>query len=456
MQKEPSSFRDPSGYVYREDNVIYRFVAKSYAASYDLLLSSGLYDQLTSEGLLITHQEIAKKNSDNQYRILKPEVIPFISYPYEWSFDQLKDAALVILLIQEKAMQHGMSLKDASAYNIQFLTGKPILIDTLSFEPYKAGIPWVAYRQFCQHFLAPLALMAKVDISLRNLSQLDVNGISLELTAALLPKRTKFSFGLGSHLHLHASGGKAQSRVALDRQAKVSKTQLLGILSSLRSTILGLRQPKQVTAWHGYYQNTNYSDQARLDKEAIITRWIKRCQPNSVWDAGANDARFSQLASKQGIWTLATDIDAQAVNDAYLLDDKNLLPLVIDLVNPSPAVGWANQERRSFLERVAVDLSLCLALVHHLAIQYGMPLERIAELFAGVSRYLIIEFVPKADSKVTQLLQTREDIFSNYTKQGFEQAFTQYFKLLEQKDVIGSHRTLYLLERKSANVTAKS
>jgi len=216
-----ASFRDPSGYVFRRGGYLYRQINTCYAREYDHLMSSGLYQRLVDKGWLVVHQEvdIEPLEPSTCYRVIQPQEIRFISYPYEWCFSQLRDAALLTLAVQREALECGMTLKDASAYNIQFHHGKPILIDTLSFALYEEGAPWVAYRQFCQHFLAPLALMSRVDLRLGRLSTLYIDGIPLDLASRLLPFATRFDFGLLSHIHLHAKAQQAASHVQEQRGA---------------------------------------------------------------------------------------------------------------------------------------------------------------------------------------------------------------------------------------------
>lgn len=453
LQVIPSSFRDPSGFVFLKNKILYRRIDYRYQDHYDLLISSGLYEDLTEAGFMVAHSEAAKSLSPSSYKVIRPEYIPFISYPYEWSFSQLKDAALLTLKIQKSALKRGMSLKDASAYNIQFRSGKPILIDTLSLEKYQEGTPWVAYRQFCQHFLAPLALIAKVDLQLGTLSQNYLDGIPLDLAARLLPRRTKFSLGLGTHLHLHARSQQAHANTPQNsKQYKLSKDRLLALLDNLESTVRSLQLPKQKTVWQDYYDNTNYTKQAHFEKKKIIEKWIDLLEPESVWDAGANDGTFSRIASEKNIPTLATDIDPLAIEQAYQgvkkRQDQYLLPLIINLTNPSPSIGWANQERTSFFERGRNDLTLCLAFVHHLAISNNLPFSHIAALFSRQSRYLIIEFVPKKDSNTQRLLAAREDIFDNYRQDIFEKDFSRYFNIRERIAIPESARLLYLMEVK--------
>jgi hypothetical protein len=205
-----ASFRDPSGFLFSRGGALYRQVNRKYQQEYARLMESGLYEKLVKAGLLIPHTEVnqAPAEAENAYKVIQPERVAFISYPYEWSFGQLKDAALATLSVQKRALKRGMSLKDASAYNIQFVHGKATLIDTLSFETYKEGQPWVAYRQFCQHFLAPLALMALRDVRLSQLLRVYIDGVPLDLASELLPWNTRLNFGLLTHIHLHAGAQK--------------------------------------------------------------------------------------------------------------------------------------------------------------------------------------------------------------------------------------------------------
>jgi len=433
-----------------------RQVQRSYAEHYDLLLSSGLYQKLVDKQLLIPHQEVsldqAKDGSDPRdvYRVLQPECIPFISYPYEWSFSQLKDAALTTLRIQKLALAQGMTLKDASAFNIQFWRGRPVLIDTLSFERYREGRPWVAYRQFCQHFLAPLALMAYRHIQLNELLRTNIDGLPLPVASKLLPWRTRLVPGLLMHIHAHASSQKRYAaQPSKHRQRKVSRNALRGIVDSLGGALRRLRWQPGGTEWADYYNDTNYSSAALTAKKALVSDYLDRLELGTVWDLGANNGMFSRLASERGIPTVASDIDPAAVEFNYLecrkRDDELLLPLLMDLTNPSPALGWGHDERMSFLDRGPADAVLALALIHHLAISNNVPLPKLAEFFQRAGRALIIEFVPKEDSQVQRLLATREDVFPDYRQDRFEEAFAEYFRIETQQAVEGSERTLYLM-----------
>ena len=452
-----ASFRDPSGFLFTESEILYRQVNSIYATDYDQLMESGLYDKLVKAGLLIPHQEVEQAGAKDEaaYKVLRPELVPFISYPYEWSFSQYKDAAMATLSIQKRALKLGMSLKDASAYNIQFVHGKPLLIDTLSFEAYQEGQPWVAYKQFCQHFLAPLALMALKDVRLSQLMRVYIDGIPLDLASQMLPGSTRLNFGLLTHIHIHAGAQKRYADAEIKQPKErggVSKQAMQGLIESLQSTVRKLELKAGGTEWGNYYEITNYSDTAFEHKKEIIAAWVERVKPSLVWDLGANNGEFSRIASEAGIYTVSSDIDPTAVEQNYRRlrqeKEKYLLPLVLDLTNPSPALGWANQERDSFGQRGPADIVFALALIHHLAISNNVPLTRVAEFFAGTGEWLVIEFVPKSDSQVQKLLKSRKDIFDHYTKEGFEQAFEMFYQIQAAKPVKESERILYLLQRR--------
>jgi ribosomal protein L11 methylase PrmA len=449
-----ASFRDPSGFLFSRAGRLYRQVNQSYRSDYDFLFSSGLYDRLLSRHLLIPHKEanITPVAPELAYKIIEPEMLAFISYPYEWSFGQYQDAALATLKIQKMALEYGMSLKDASAYNIQFHQGRPLLIDTLSFEKYVAGKPWVAYRQFCQHFLAPLSLMAYRDVRLGQCMRLYIDGIPIDLASKLLPARTLLNMSLTLHIHAHAKSQKryATSSVKTDSQA-FNRDAMLGLIENLESGIKGLKWSPGGTEWADYYDQTNYSQSSLEHKETLVRDFMDQIHPHSLWDLGANTGHFSRLASKQGIPTIAFDIDPAAVEKNYKdtrsNKDSNLLPLLLDLTNPSPAMGWHHRERMSLLERAPADAVMALALIHHLAISNNVPLERIAQFFHDMGQWLIVEFVPKNDSQVQRLLATRQDIFPNYNVEGFEAAFEPLFKIHRIEPIRESERRLYLMER---------
>ncbi len=451
----PSSFRDPIRIVFKKNGVIYRQISSSYQDTYNLLINSGLYESLVKDNLLIPHQEIKTNRTDSYFKLIKPCNIPFISYPYEWSFSQLKGVALLTLQIQKKALQFGMSLKDSSSYNIQFFKGKPILIDSLSFEKYEEKQPWVGYKQFCQHFLAPLALMCHKDIRLSQLLRIYVDGIPLDLVSSLLPKSTYLNFPLLTHLHLHSKGQKHYTNAGnKDKLGKVNMTKLslLGLIDSLESAVKSLNYKFTGSLWANYYSDTNYTSQGFEHKKQAVEKFLRVIKPKMVWDLGANTGTFSKISARMNVLTISFDSDAEAVEKNYLqaVTDKetNLLPLVLDLTNPSPGIGWENKERMTLQERGPADTVLALALIHHLAISNNLPLNKVAEFFKNVCRNLIIEFVPKTDSNVRKMLVLRKDIFTGYTEENFVLEFKKLFTIKQSIKIKDSRRILYLMQRK--------
>lgn len=456
------SFRDPSGFVYRSQGRIYRQVNQSYREHYDLLISSGLYDRLASERMLVPHEEIDDIESplpELRYKTLRPETLPFISYPYEWSFSQLKHAALLTLAVQHAALDCGMTLKDCSAYNIQFSKGRPIFIDTLSFEPYVEGPPWTPYQQFCRHFLGPLALMSLTDVRLQKLMQVYVEGIPLDLVSKMLPWKTRLGLGLGLHIHAHARSTTRYEDKPVERATmahKVSKTAFLGLLDNVESTVRKLTYKAAGTEWAEYYSDDSYTSAGLDSKKQIVTDFLTKAAPKIVWDLGANTGVHSRLACAMGADVIAFDIDPACVERNYLQvvrsKEENLLPLLLDLTNPSPGIGWNNEERQPIGGRANADTVMALALIHHLAISNNLPLGRIAEFLGSLCKSLVIEFVPKSDHKVKKLLATREDVFRSYTRQGFEQEFSQVFDIIESRQVAESDRVLYLMRTRTSQM----
>ena len=452
-----SSFRDPSGFLFTRNETLYRQINKEYQPHYETLMTGGLYAALVKKGWLIPHTEVDDvEPSDKKiaFKVIRPEKISFISYPYEWSFSQLKDAALLTLKIQNLALEKGMTLKDASAYNIQFFKGKPVLIDTLSFDTYEEGKPWDAYRQFCQHFLAPLALMSKVDIRLNQMMRVYIDGIPLDLASKLLPWGTRLNLGLATHIHIHAGAQKkySESQGKNTGEAKVSKIGMLGLIDNLMSTVKSLEWKPQGTEWAEYYDITNYSSDAFDKKKQLVKEFVQQAGGGNIWDIGANTGEFSRPVIQLGP-VVSFDIDPAAVEKNYrqvkAAKETDILPLVLDLTNPSGDIGWANRERDSLANRGPADVVMALAIIHHICISNNVPLESFADYLQTLGKYLVIEFVPKEDSQVQILLSTRKDIFPRYTIAGFEEAFSKSFEIVNKKPVEGSLRVLYLMKSKT-------
>jgi SAM-dependent methyltransferase len=451
----PSSFRDPSGYVFERDGVLLRQVTQSFAAGFDAYRESGLHEALLAEGLTVPFEEVSlalAADPSTAHAVLKPERVPFVSYAYEWSPSQLRAAALATLRMQDLALDHGMTLRDASAYNIQFRRGQPVHIDTLSFAPYVEGEPWTAYRQFCQHFLAPLALQTSVDVRLSKLLTTNIDGVPLDLASALLPTSSKFRPALMLHVHGQASSSQRSAGAGRQRHASFSLRAMRGLVDGLRGAVRKMCWEPRGTTWVDYYEEADhYTDTAMQAKAEKVAEWLDASHPSQVWDLGANTGRFARLAAARGAHVVAFDIDAGAVERAWTdpsihCTNGEVLPLILDLSVPSPSIGWANAERMSLAERGPVDLVMALALVHHLAIGNGVPLWRVAEYFSLLGRRLIVEWVPREDPKVQMLLSTRSDPFDGYNHQVFEQAFMKYFAVLDQAQVPDTGRVLYLMD----------
>jgi hypothetical protein len=457
--RDGASFRDPSGFVFWRDGRPYRQIQPAFAAEWDAFAGGALERSLIEARRLLPYElaDLALSATPGAHAVIAPEPVEFVSYPYEWTFGELRDAALLTLDVELEAIRAGWSLKDASAYNVVFRGPQPILIDSLSFEPLEDGAPWVAYRQFCEHFLAPLALMARRDVRLGDLLRANPDGVPLDLAARLLPWRTRFDFGLLSHVHLHA---RAQARHAADgtspaqdaRRPTLSRSRLEGLIRNLRSTVAGLDWRPTGTEWADYAEHTSYSPVAVADKDRLVDAFVRHVHGARVWDLGANTGRFSRLAADAGKRVVAFDIDPAAAERHYRAlrgaDRSDVLPLVGDVANPSPAIGWAGRERRSLLERANADAILALALVHHLAIARNVPLGLVVDLFADLAPWAIVEFVPKDDPMVGRLLATRRDVFPDYGLDAFRAAATSRFDVVREERIADSPRVLFLLERR--------
>lgn len=446
-----SSYRDPSGFLFYKEGVLYRQVNQVFKNEFDQFINSGLYQHLAEQQLLVSHIAIDGNltGTANWYQTLKPEVVPFISYPYEWSFDMLKDAALLTLQLAKEAMDYSMMLKDASAYNVQIHKGKMMFIDTLSFEHYDEQKPWIAYRQFCEQFFAPLALMHYLKEPLQKLSIAYPEGIPLPLAKKLLPFRSKLSLSNYLHLHLHASLSRSKS-LKNEMSKPFSKQKMINVLRSLEDGIRSFSYSGPSGVWSDYYEEAYQRKNYISAKKGIISKWLKGLEINTAFDAGANEGEFSELLKDKVSYIISGDFDHYAVNKLYnKVKEKNIgniHPVIIDLSDPTPAIGVNNKERASFLERTETDLVLALALVHHLAIGKNIPFEHIAEMFHSIGKYLIIEFVPKEDEKVQLMLQMKKDIYSWYTQEAFLKTFERNFSILAREEIGDFGRGLYLMK----------
>ena len=389
---------------------------------------------------------------------IKPVHLSLISHPSEWSFNALKDAALLQLDINTLALEHGMILKDASAYNVQFLGPCPIFIDTLSFDFYREGTPWYAFGQFCRHFLAPLLLMKYRSLDSNQMLNHFIDGVPLDLASRLLPWKTHFSPFIKSNIHLHAKAIEKGQRRRVPSTATLSKKSLLNILRYTRSFLSDLEYDDSSSEWGDYYSFTNYSQEAFAFKERTIAMWVDEVRARKIWDVGGNDGHFSRNVSAGKKLVLATDLDPIAVDRSFIknkrLGEEGGFSLQVNILNPTPSFGFENREREGFLTRVKgleIDCSFVLALIHHLCISNNCSFKMVAQLLRPLSRHIIIEFVDREDSWVERLLKNmgeRRHLFDWYSKSNFEQAFGKCFAIQKRKQIPQTMRTLYLMTAK--------
>ena len=428
---DPGSFRDPAGFVFRREGVLYRQVNRSYAPTFDRLEKTGFLRQLQHDDLLIRHEQLGPEygSTADALTVLRPEVVPFISYSYEWCFGELRDAAL------------------------QLVGGYPVFIDSLSFGIYTEGQPWQAYGQFCEHFLAPLALMTEHDPRLAAIQRSFSDGIPLEIASRLLGMKTWLRPGLMLHIHAHAkSRAHFAHHAGTPRDRTLSLAALRRLVDHLRRIIEELRLDPGRTPWADYETEHNYTPEAATEKREAVREMLARLKPATVWDLGANTGVFS-AAAPEGARVVAIDGDHAAVERHYQRvrqKSRSILPLVMDLSNPSPARGWAHAERKSLAERGPADAVLALALIHHLVLGGGVPLASVAKWLSGLTRFAIVEFVPPDDEQVLRLTAGRTEPTHPYSESDFRRAFEHCFSLLETRAVPNSGRVLYLFEKTPA------
>jgi 2-polyprenyl-3-methyl-5-hydroxy-6-metoxy-1,4-benzoquinol methylase len=456
LQHHPASFKDPSGFVFKTNGKFYRQINKSYADDYDLLMSSGLYKTLTEKNLLLPHTEVNENfnQSPDWYKTILPVQLPFISYPYEWSFDELKDAAQVTLRILKIAVKHGMILKDGTSFNIQFYEGRPVFIDTLSFEKYNESKPWIAYRQFCECFLFPLLIEHYHKIDVQKLLSVYLEGIPASTTAKLLPLKSRFRLSTWLHVYLQASVNAKNKPTNKAATASFSKTKLLNLIESLQNAIKPLHIETTIqSTWNNYYDETILSRSYLAEKEKIFRDFINDINDGRTMDVGCNDGYFSKILAEKNSNVIAVDFDSQCVNRLYLDIKsgtvKGILPFCIDLTNPSPALGFNHVERQSFAERAKADTVTALALIHHIVLSKNVPLADVAKMLSGLTiKHLVIEFVPITDEKSQQLIANKNAYHKPYDPEAFEENFSLYFDVERKQIIPTTERILYRLKKK--------
>lgn len=457
---EPGSFRDPSGRIYHSGDRVYRSVTSHGAEDFAFVRESGLIDRLSDAGKLIGTKSVSadvlgEYGKDAAF-VVEHQRVPFISYPYEWPFPALKAAALLHLDIQLEALEAGISLSDATAYNIQFMGSRPVFIDLLSFRKYRDGEIWAGHRQFCEQFLNPLLLRAKIGLSYNAWYRGSPEGIKASDVRKLLRWRSKLSLNVLAHVVAQAafqqsSISKTDSKRSL-ATAKLPQQSYKRMLSKLRTWIETL-EPADTgkTVWQDYANTNSYNSDEAAEKRAFIGKFAAATKPAVLWDMGCNTGDYADAALKAGAgYCVGFDADHGALERAFSRagrDELNFLPLLLDGANPSPSQGWNQRERGGLSARAKADGIIALAFVHHIAIGCNVPLDDVVSWLIGLAPQGAIEFVPKQDPMVQELLALREDIFPDYTEETFLASVRKRAEIVEEKTVTGSGRKLVWFRR---------
>lgn len=449
------SYKDLSARVIYKDGKYIRLILNSYKDEYDHLMNSGLFEELIKNNLLISHEEITLNEFNKEvYKVILPKQIAFQSYPFEWSYQQWRKAISTFLKINLISLKYGMILKDATPYNFCFEKGSSIMLDTSSFIFFKENDKWVAYKQFCQEFLSPIALMYYNGSSWAKLYMSNLRGISLDFVSKQLPMKSWFNLSILLHIHLHS---KYSFKVSKD--SKINDNGFsLGVINSLFSMILSSinswRRPYFFKSyWNKYYEEEIETEEYINSKEQVIINWLRFMTPNSVLDLGANTGKFSIIASSFSNKVISLESDSSCVDEIVKqIDQKkiiNLYPLICNLAEPSPSLGLLNREINSIFLRAKSELVMSLALIHHLYFSKNMSFDHIAELcFEFTLNSLIIEFIPINDRKVKALSNFNSGRENGYCMESFLSCFESKFTLIEYFTLENSSRSLFLFQVK--------
>jgi hypothetical protein len=448
------SYKDSSGFVNIGDHFVRRYINVSYAPQYDYVMRSGLYQKLVAEGLLIPHTECIPDGLEaKQYHaVIAPEFVSYVSFPYEWPASQWKEVVQSFLKINSISIEYGMILKDATPFNFTFHQGRCVFLDTLSFDFYTEGEPWIAYRQFVEMMLGPLALICFNSSEWPRLLAVNIDGFDLPFISKHLPVRSYFNMTTLFHIHWH-SKYRHTKRKGLLQRGYFNRQKLQLLWEMLSDSIGKLKVKAAGSDWQNYYDTAITSEEYTKYKERVVTNWLQELQPDEVIDLGANNGKFAVIASHTAKKVLAVESDHDCMDQLYETirekEIKNITPIISDITQPTPGVGWNNREHASLLERLNCDCLLALAVVHHLCISKNVPLPFIARLFAGITRkYALVEFVPKSDPKIEAMLANRKDLFDGYTEELFTDAFGNYFILVKKENCICSDRKLFLWKKR--------
>ncbi|MEO6989526.1 MAG: methyltransferase [Aquihabitans sp.] len=454
---DPGSFRDPLSRVYVSGDEVLRGLSDGGLREFELVDGAPFFESLMSDGSVVA-TELLPADSHPLHEqwsgVLRHERIPVISYPYEWTFEMLRDAALLQIDVARRSIEAGFSTKDATSYNVVFQGSQPKFIDVGSFEKARPGEPWPGYRQFCELFLNPLVVQAATGVHFHPWLRGTLDGISASDVAAVVPLRKRLFRGLAVHVTLHARAERRYAEADGDvsdemRQAGFGPKIVLAQLANLDKAVRRLKWKAQRSEWSDYSDRAHYVGDDLPAKDAFVASAVEDLAPDMVVDLGANDGRFSKLALAHGAkYVVAPDVDHLVVDKLYRhlreTGENRILPLVLDLANPSTGLGWRGRERQSFTDRVRPDLVLCLAVIHHLALSNTVPFEEIVALLADFDAPLVVEFPHPNDPMVKRLLsRKRKGLFDHYAQDNWEQALATRFTVDKSVLLPSGTRTLY-------------
>ncbi|MBI4265892.1 MAG: class I SAM-dependent methyltransferase [Acidobacteria bacterium] len=449
-RRESASYRDPAGFVFHADGRIRRAVTEYGLAPYRAVRATGLIDRLIASGALLPEKEIATEleGQPDVRLVLEHPRLPFVSYPYEWPFRALRAAALLHLDVQLESLDAGVMLTDATAYNVQFVGARPVFIDHLAFRPYRDGELWAGRHQFCEQFLHPLLLQSLLGIPFQSWYRGRLDGVPGDEVAHLLRWRHRLQWNVFTNVVLPARLQRLAGRRAVERRvarARMPRAALREMLVSLRAWIARI-EPRGLdrTTWAAYDATVPGEEAQAI--AAFVDEFVRRVMPRTLWDLGCNAGRYGEVALAAGAgYVVGLDSDAGALDRAFArAQDRGLalLPLLVDLVNPSPSQGWRGVERESLAARGPADALLAIAVIHHLAIARNVPLEEIVELFTGLAPEGVVGFVPPADARAQALFRGREEIFRAYTLENFLARLQSRARIVRQQPLPGGHRVL--------------
>jgi len=454
---DPGSFRDPDTRVFHHDGAVFRALSERALAEWRQLAGTRFYERLSAQGRLIGTREANGREALPELAaawagVLEHERLPVISYPYEWSFGMLQDAALLQLDLTLAALDEAMTLKDATPFNIQWIGARPTFIDMGSFTAYEPGAPWAGYRQFCETFLYPLLLQAYRNLPFQPWLRGRLDGMRAEECRSCLSARDYLRPGVLAHVYLQA---KAQARFE-DSDVDVKEALhaagfgaglIRNNVSRLRRTVAGLRWKPARSTWSDYQRTHSYDDADLERKTDFVSRVLRTRRWPLVWDIGCNTGVYSRLAAGHADYVLALDADQLVVERLYRSLQAeahgNVLPLVADVADPSPGLGWRGQERRPLADRAAPDLLLCLALAHHVVIGRNVPLADFIAWLAGFGADVVLEFVDRGDPMVERLLRNRREQAIDYSREAAEASLQNHFEIAGRETLASGTRTVY-------------